>query len=53
MTEDGCPCGTNGKCCNNPETFTPAHEEPENDSFCDECYVLECSNCGKSCGCSI
>jgi hypothetical protein len=50
----GCPCGTQGKCCDNTNAFHPEHDEPKDaDAFCEECYHLECSNCGATCGCEL
>ena len=47
---DGCPCGTFGLCCKGPDTFTPEHEcEDEEGYVCEDCYVLECRNCGETC----
>lgn len=50
---DGCPCGTHGRCCTDPKTTTPEHDEPEDDSFCEECYGTECLTCGKVCYCEL
>ncbi len=49
----GCPCGTQGKCCESTEAFHPEHEEPTDGTFCEECYYLECGNCGASCACEL
>ena len=50
--KDGCPCGTQGKCCDNTESFNPDHECSD-ESVCEECYVAEWSNCGSSCCCDL
>ena len=50
---DGCPCGTHGQCCSQPDVHTPEHECPENGEFCEECYCLECANCGSQCCCDL
>ena len=50
--EKGCPCGTNGKCCKNPQTRTPEHTCSDED-VCEECYVTECINCGSVCYCEL
>jgi len=49
----GCPCGTHGKCCNNPDVHTEVHEEPDDKTFCEECYHLVCYNCDKGCYCEL
>lgn len=49
---DGCPCGTNGKCCENPEPQQVEHECSDED-VCEGCYELECANCGASCSCDL
>lgn len=43
-----CPCGMNGKCCDKTDTRTPEHE-CSGEKICEECYGLECINCGKCC----
>ena len=45
---NGCPCGMEGDCCLKPKLFTPDHECDKD--FCEKCYILECENCGDSCG---
>lgn len=51
---DGCPCGTYGKCCKEPQTYTPDHDEPKDpNEFCEECYREDCMNCGSSCYCNL
>lgn len=52
MREEGCPCGTYGQCCDDPDIVTPDHEEPD-DGFCEECYCAECLNCGSYCCCDL
>jgi hypothetical protein len=42
-----CPCF--GKCCDKTEAFNPEHKCVEN-CVCDDCFILECKNCGKCCG---
>lgn len=50
--EDGHPCSKD--CCDNPQTFTPDHDEPEDpDEFCEDCYGLECESCGEVCLCDL
>lgn len=44
------PCNEN--CCNKPEIGVPEHECSK-ESVCEDCYGLECSNCGSSCYCEL
>lgn len=46
--KDGCTCGMKGKCCENPRIITPSHQCSD-EAVCEDCYVLECLNCSKSC----
>lgn len=48
---NGCPCGTSGECCSQPEVVTPEHECEDN--FCEECYCFQCVNCGEVCYCEL
>jgi len=50
---DGCPCGMSGQCCADPSPMTPEHEcdnGESGDEICEDCYCLECDNCGAGCG---
>ncbi len=49
----GCPCGTQGKCCNKTETYRPEHECTKDKEVCEGCYHLECRNCGAECNCEL
>lgn len=49
--ENGCPCGAFGKCCKDAsmdQTITPEHTCSGED-VCEDCYILQCTACGKSC----
>lgn len=45
IQKTGCPCCMD--CCENPSIYNPEHKCKE--KVCEECYILECNNCGKSC----
>jgi hypothetical protein len=45
------PCNEN--CCGDPLIITPYHDEPTDGSLCEECYFLECLNCGDTCRCNL
>ena len=49
---EGCPCGTQGKCCDKPETYTPDHDHSI-ENVCEDCYCTGCRNCGKRCYCEL
>lgn len=52
INKDGCPCGTHGQCCNQPDLYTPDHECSD-ESVCEDCYVTACRTCGNSCSCDL
>lgn len=46
-------CPSRDNCCDEPETFTPEHECDDETTVCEECYRLECENCGNWCYCEL
>jgi hypothetical protein len=46
----GCPCVK--ECCDNPDTGGLVHGSC-NDIFCEDCYAVECFNCGEICYCEV
>lgn len=49
----GCPCGTRGNCCDDPQPGEMEHVCDETDDFCEGCYATECANCGRICYCEL
>jgi hypothetical protein len=52
---DGCPCGTYGPCCADPD---PLPDEDGAGCYDDDCYddhhwIVVCGTCGASCGCNV
>jgi len=45
-----CPCC--GDCCDKPDISGMEHECSD-ESTCEECYSLECKNCGDNCCCEL
>jgi len=53
VEERGCPCGTYGKCCDNPKPFNDHDCDDGCEDYCEEIGMTACSNCGSECYCEV